>query len=120
MRSGAVASQLGSVGHPVYIYVCTIPSDVSLANSLYDSNKIIVGVLWGLGKYPMFIGFGWIFMPLMLVLMSIMNLNYIDTQRPLNLDLFLASFADFRNPSILYNPLRDDMDNSIFTHPNIY
>ena len=120
MRSGAVASQLGSVGHPVYIYVCTIPSDVSLATSLYDSNKIIVGVLWGLGKYPMFIGFGWIFMPLMLVLMSIMNLNYIDTQRPLNLDLFLASFADFRNPSILYNPLRDDMDSSIFTHPNIY
>ena len=109
-----------SVAHPVYIYVCTVPSDVSLANSLYDSNRIIVGVLWGLCKYPLFVGLGWIFMPLMLTLMSIMNLNYIDTQRPLNLDLFLASFADFRNPSILYNPARDNMDNSIFSHPNAY
>jgi hypothetical protein len=120
VRSGEVASQLVSVGHPVYIYVCTIPSDVSLANSLHDSNSIIVGVLWGLAKYPLFLGFGWVFMPLMLVLMSIMNLNYIDTQRPLNLDLFLSSFADFRNPSIFYNPLRNDIDSEVFTYPNIY
>jgi len=100
--------------------VCTVPSDVNLAYSLYDSNSIIVQVLWGVCKYPLFIGFGWVFMPLMLVLMSIMNLNYIDTQRPLNLHMFLASFSDFRNPSILYNPLRDDMDKSIFSHGEMY
>lgn len=120
VRSGSAASQLVSVSHPVYAYVCTIPSYVSNAESLHDSFKIVVGVLWGLGKYPLFIGFGWIFMPLMLVLQYIMSLNYIDTQRPLNLDLFLASFADFRNPSILYNPLRNNMDASIFTHPEMY
>lgn len=107
VRSGQTASQLVAVSQPIYAYVCTIPSYVDNANSLYDSNKIIVGVLWGLGKYPLFIGLGWMVMPLMLVLQYIMSLNYIDTQRPLNLDLFLASFADFRNPSILYNPLRD-------------
>ena len=59
-------------------------------------------------------------MPLMLVLQYIMSLNYIDTQRPLNLDLFLASFRDFRNPSILYNPKRTDMDTSVVSHPEIY
>ena len=120
VRSGAVASQIGAVAHPVSIYVCTVPADVSAAASLFDSNSIIVQVLWGVCKYPLFIGFGWIFMPLMLVLMSIMNLNYIDTQRPLNLNMFLASFADLRNPSILYNPVRDNMDTSIFSHPEIY
>jgi hypothetical protein len=117
IRSNGTASQLVGVSHPIYAYVCTIPSYVSSARSIHDSNTIVVGVLWGLAKYPLFLGFGWIFMPLMLVLQYIMSLNYIDTQRPLNLDLFLASFADFRNPSILYNPLRNDMDASIFTHP---
>ena len=56
-------------------------------------------------------------MPLMFVLQTIMNLNYIDTQKPLNLDLFLASFRDFRNPSILYDPKRRDMDTSVVSHP---
>ena len=95
---------------PVYIYVCGIQSDVSSANSLYDSNKIIVGVLWGVGKYPLLVGFGWVFMPLMLVLQYITSLNYVSSQKPLNLDLFLQSFADFKNPSILYNPVRRNMD----------
>jgi len=43
-------------------------------------------------------------MPLMLALQYIMSLNYLDAQMPLNLNYFLASFSDFRNPSILYNP----------------
>lgn len=116
IRSGATASQLTNVSQSIYIYYCTIPSYVDSANSIYTSNSIIVGVLWGLGKYPLFIGFGWIFMPLMLVMQYIMSLNYIDTARPLNLDRFLASFADFRNPSIFYNPLRNDIDTSVVSH----
>lgn len=110
---GNTATQKTLVSNPIYIYNCLIPSYVSSANSIYDSNKIIVQVLWGVGKYPLFIGFGWIFMPLMLVMQFIMSLNYIDAQKPLNLELFLASFADFRNPSIFYNPVRDNIDNSI-------
>ena len=85
-------------------------SYVSSAKSLYESNQMIVGVLWGVGKYPLFIGFGWVFMPLMLVLQYITSFNYVNSQKPLNLDLFLQSFTDFKNPSILYNPLRRKMD----------
>ena len=120
VRSSRVASQLVSVSKPVYIYVCGVQSYVSSAKSLYQSNQIIVGVLWGVGKYPLFIGFGWIFMPLMLVLQYITSLNYISSQKPLNLDLFLQSFADFKNPSILYNPLRSNMDYSVVNHGEIY
>lgn len=104
------------VSQPVYIYVCAIPSYISAAQSLHDSNSIIVQVLWGIGKYPLFIGFGWIFMPLMYTLQFIMNLNYINTQNPLNLNYFLSSFADFKNPSILYNPTRRNFDNRVVNH----
>jgi hypothetical protein len=110
VRSGGAASQLVSVSKPVYIYVCGIQSYVSSANNIYDSNKLIVGVLWGVAKYPLLLGFGWIFMPLMLALQYITSLNYVSSQKPLNLDLFLQSFADFKNPSILYNPTRRNMD----------
>lgn len=120
IRSGSTATQLTNVSRTVYIYDCNIPSYVDAANSIYNSNSIIVQVLWGLGKYPLFIGFGWVFMPLMLTMQYIMSLNYIDTTKPLNLDRFLASFADFRNPSIFYNPVRNNIDNSIVSHPNMY
>jgi hypothetical protein len=120
IRSGATATQLTNVSNSIYIYDCTIPSYVNAANSIYDSNVIIVEVLWGLGKYPLFIGFGWVFMPLMLVLQYIMSLNYIDTTKPLNLDQFLASFTDFRNPSIFYNPVRNNIDNSVISHNGMY
>ena len=59
-------------------------------------------------------------MPLMLIMQYIMGHNYIDTQLPLNLDRFLASFSDFRNPSILFNPQRNEFDQSVVNHPNIY
>ena len=59
-------------------------------------------------------------MPLMLIMQYIMGHNYIDTQLPLNLDRFLASFADFRNPSILFNPQRNEFDQSVVSHPNMY
>jgi hypothetical protein len=120
VRSSQTASQLVSVGQPIYVYVCNIQSYVSAANGLYTSNSIIVEVLWGVGKYPLFIGFGWIFMPLMLTLQFIMSLNYIDTQKPLNLDLFLSSFADFKNPSIFYNPTRSTMDQNIVSTKDTY
>jgi len=117
---GTTASQLTNVSQGIYIYDCAIPSYISSANSIHDSNSIIVQVLWGLGKYPLFIGFGWIFMPLMLVMQYIMSLNYIDTNKPLNLEMFLSSFSDYRNPSILYNPLRNDMDASVVSHKEMY
>jgi hypothetical protein len=120
VRYGSTASQLTNVSQVIYIYDCAIPSYVSAANNIYDSNSIIVEVLWGLGKYPLFLGFGWIFMPLMLVLQYIMSLNYIDTTKPLNLDRFLASFADFRSPSIFYNPMRNSIDKAIINHPPMY
>ena len=110
VRSGRTASQEGNVSNSMFVYACALPAEVSSAESLYDTTRIIVGVLWGLGKYPLFIGFGWVFMPLMLTLQHIMSLNYMDTIMPLNLDRFLAAFADFRNPSIFYNPLRDEID----------
>jgi len=116
VRSGPTASEVWNVSTSIYIYDCTIPSYVAAATNIYDSNSIIIQVLWGLGKYPLFVGFGWIFMPLMLVLQYIMSLNYIDTVKPLNLEMFLKSFADFRNPSIFYNPLRNNIDTSIVSH----
>ena len=59
-------------------------------------------------------------MPLMLVMQYIMAHNYINTQLPLNLDLFLSSFADLRNPSILFNPQRDEFDKTVVNHSNMY
>ena len=56
----------------------------------------------------------------MLALQYIMSFNYIHSSLPLNLDYFLASFRDFRNPSIFYKPFRDDFDASVVNHPNIY
>lgn len=116
VRQGNISSQrtMASVG--IYRYDCSIPSYVSSAQSIYDSSSIIVQVLWGLGKYPLFIGFGWMFMPLMLALQYIMSLNYLNTKMPLNLNYFLSSFQDFRNPSIFYNPMRIDMDASVINH----
>jgi len=120
VRSGNTAAQFRNVSQSMYVYSCGIPSYVNSANSICDSTRVITGVLWGVSKYPLFIGFGWFFMPLMLSLQFIMSFNYLKTNMPLNLDRFLACFADFRNPSILYNPMRNDMDRSIFTHPNLY
>lgn len=120
VRSGAAATQLTNASQAIYIYDCAIPSYVSAANNIQESNSVIVQVLWGLAKYPLFVGFGWVFMPLMLALQFVMSLNYVATTRPLNLDLFLASFADFRNPSIFYNPLRNSIDRSVVDHPPLY
>jgi len=106
MRSDATSLQMINASKSVFVYACSIPSYVDSANNIKSSNNIIVDVLWGLGKYPLFIGFGWLFMPLMLPMQFIMSLNYVKTTMPLNLQLFLSSFADFRNPSIFYNPLR--------------
>ena len=90
------------------------------AESLRDRNVSLVQILWGICKYLLFIGFGWPVMPLMLIMQYIMGHNYIDTQLPLNLDYFLASFADFRNPSILFNPERNDFDAQVVNHGEIY
>lgn len=56
-------------------------------------------------------------MPLMLALQFVFGFNYINTQLPLNLDQFLTSFKDFRNPSILFNPQRNDFDREVVNHP---
>lgn len=56
----------------------------------------------------------------MMALQYIMSFNYIHSNLPLNLDYFLASFRDFRNPSILYNPLRNEFDAKVVNHQNIY
>ena len=55
-------------------------------------------------------------MPLMLTLQYITSLNYVSSQKPLNLDLFLQSFIDFKNPSIFYDPVRKNMDISVVNH----
>jgi len=107
IRSGSTSLQTLNASMPVYLYACSIPSYVDFCNSIKSSNSIIVDVLWGVGKYPLFIGFGWIFMPLMLVLQFIMSLNYVKATMPLGLQCFLTSFRDYRNPSIFYNPLRN-------------
>jgi hypothetical protein len=49
-----------------------------------------------------------------------MSFNYIHSYLPLNLDYFLASFRDFRNPSLFYNPFRNTFDGKVVNHPNIY
>lgn len=59
-------------------------------------------------------------MPLMLILQYIFGYNYITSQLPLNLDYFLTSFADFRNPSILFNPQRNQFDSRVVNHDEIY
>ncbi len=59
-------------------------------------------------------------MPLMLILQYIFGHNYITSQLPLNLEYFLNSFADFRNPSILFNPQRNEFDASVVNHQEIY
>lgn len=74
------------------------------SQSLKDRTLSIVQILWGICKYILFVGFGWTVMPLMLILQFIHSLNYINTQLPVNLDEFLASFKDFKNPSILFDP----------------
>lgn len=56
-------------------------------------------------------------MPLMLVMQYIMGHNYINSQLPLNLEQFLASFKDFKNPSILFDPQRKEMDRNVVNHP---
>jgi len=75
--------------------------------NLKERTGTLVQVLWGICKYLLFIGFGWPVMPLMLILQYVFGYNYITSQLPLNLDRFLTSFADFRNPSILFNPQRN-------------
>lgn len=82
-------------------------NQLSTATSLRDRTATIVQILWGICKYILFIGFGWCVMPLMLILQYIFGHNYITAQLPLNLQYFLTSFADFRNPSILFNPQRN-------------
>lgn len=76
--------------------------------------------MWGVCKYLLFIGFGWPFLPIMLALQYIMSFNYIHSNIPLNLDYFLESFRDFRNPSLLYKPTRDQFDAQVVNHPNLY
>lgn len=49
-----------------------------------------------------------------------MSFNYINTNVPINLDRFLSSFKDFRNPSILFNPQRDNFDAQVLSHSNMY
>lgn len=87
------------------------------AQGIADRTATIVQILWGICKYLLFIGLGWPVMPLMLTMQYIMGHNYISAQLPLNLDYFLASFADFRNPSILFNPQRNDFDRQVVNHP---
>jgi hypothetical protein len=89
---------------------------LSSALSIRNSNSVLVDILWGLSKYLLFIGFGWPFLPLMIALQLIMSLNYIKSNLPLNLKYFLASFRDFRNPSILFNPTRDTFDRKVLSH----
>lgn len=95
-------------------------SQLRSAEGLRDRAATIIQILWGICKYLLFIGLGWPVMPLMMVMQYIMGHNYINTQLPLNLDYFLTSFADFRNPSILFNPQRNDFDRKVVNHKEIY
>ncbi len=93
-----------------------LQNQLSTGASLKDRTTTIVQILWGVCKYLLFIGFGWAVMPLMLILQYIFGHNYITSQLPLNLDYFLTSFADFRNPSILFNPQRNQFDSQVVNH----
>jgi len=91
-------------------------AQLQTALSLRDRTSTIVQILWGICKYLLFTGFGWPVMPLMLALQYIFSHNYITSQLPLNLYYFLTSFADFRNPSILFNPQRNQFDSQVINH----
>jgi hypothetical protein len=121
IRSGETALQSSSVSLPLDRFDLYSQNQLATAASLRDRNGSVVTILWGVCKYLLFIGFGWPVMPLMLIMQYIMGHNYIDTQLPLNLDYFLSSFEDLRNPSILFKAERDTFDTEqVVTHGNIY
>lgn len=120
VRSGPTALQKRIVTKEISRFDFYTQQQLSSAYNLKNSNSVLVDILWGICKYPLFIGFGWPFLPIMLALQYIMSFNYISSNLPLNLDYFLASFRDFRNPSILYNPLRNNFDAKVVNHQNIY
>ena len=120
VRSDKTALQITQVTKDIDRYDYYTSSQLSEANNLRDSNESLVDIIWGLCKYLLFIGLGWPLVPIMLALQYIMSFNYINSSLPLNLNYFLASFRDFRNPSLLYKADRDTFDSDIFTHGNLY
>ena len=91
---------------------------IKLSSNLSDTNKLIVQIVWGVSKILLFLGLGWPVMPVMLTMQYIFSHAYITAKMPLNLDYFLRSFQDFRNPSILFMKQRDALDHSIFPAVN--
>jgi hypothetical protein len=107
VRSGNTALQKNIVTKEVSRFDYYTQQQLNSAYNLKRSNSVLVDILWGISKYPLFVGFGWPFLPIMLALQYIMSFNYIHSNLPLNLDYFLGSFRDFRNPSLFYNPFRN-------------
>ncbi len=107
VRSDYTALQTKSVSNTIDRFDYYTQQQVNSASSIRDRNRTLVDILWGICKYLLFVGLGWPLIPLMLAMQYIMSFNYIHTNLPLNLDYFLTSFRDFRNPSIFYNPLRN-------------
>lgn len=66
----------------------------------------------------LFLGMGWPVMPLMLSMQYIFAHSYLSTKLPLNLEYFLKSFKDYRNPSLLFPEARDEVDKGIFPPVN--
>lgn len=120
VRSGETALQTSSVSKDIDRIDFYTPNQLATSLNLKERTGTLVQVLWGICKYLLFIGFGWPVMPLMLILQYVFGYNYISSQLPLNLDRFLTSFADFRNPSILFNPQRNEFDRKVVNHPELY
>jgi hypothetical protein len=84
----------------------------------YESNRIIVQTVWTICRILLFLWMGWSVMPVMLTMQYIFTHAYISSKLPLNLDYFLRSFKDYRNPSLFFMSTRDAIDRSIFPAVN--
>jgi hypothetical protein len=76
--------------------------EIAQSQGLYKANRYVVQSMWGISKILLFLWMGWTVMPLMISLQYILTHAYVSTKLPLNLDYFLRSFADYRNPSIFF------------------
>lgn len=74
---------------------------IKQSTNLHESNSLLVQIVWGVCRVLLFLGLGWPVMPVMLSMQYIFAHAYISAKMPLNVDYFLRSFEDFRNPSLL-------------------
>ena len=100
-------------GVPVGALACFsayTPAQINAADSLARTNNYVSEALWGIAKILLFLGFGWQVMPIMMSMQFIFGHFYITTNTPYNLRVWLGSWNDYRNPSIFFHKVRNNMD----------